>query len=85
MPEIVAIKIKSIKPAGKADVYNMQVNKHHNFCANNGIVLHNCDAWGYSLVAYHANKSKGLKVEQSEIAKEKMRLARQYKRGRRYA
>jgi hypothetical protein len=46
---------------------------------------HYLDGWGYSLVAYHANKSKGLKAEQSDIVKEKLRLARKYKRGRRYA
>lgn len=41
------VGIKSIRPAGKADVYNMQVEKHHNYCVNGGYVLHNCDAMRY--------------------------------------
>ena len=36
------IKIKSVKKAGKADVYNMEVEKHHNFAVNGGLIIHNC-------------------------------------------
>jgi hypothetical protein len=41
------VGIKSIKPVGMSDVYNMQVKKHHNYCVNGGFVLHNCDALRY--------------------------------------
>lgn len=41
------VKIKKIEYAGKADVYNMSVEKHHNFLINGGFVTHNCDALRY--------------------------------------
>lgn len=36
------VKIKSIKPIGKADVYNMEVKNHHNFSVCGGFIVHNC-------------------------------------------
>jgi len=38
---IVPLKIKSIRRCEPADVFDIQVNKNHNFLAN-GIVVHNC-------------------------------------------
>lgn len=35
-------KIKSIKYLGKEDVYNMEVENHHNFSVNGGFIVHNC-------------------------------------------
>ncbi|EOT2968712.1 MULTISPECIES: hypothetical protein [Clostridium] len=35
-------KIKSIKLLGKEDVYNMEVENHHNFSVNGGFIVHNC-------------------------------------------
>lgn len=40
-------KIKNIRYVGKEDVYNMQVNKHHNYSVNGGLIIHNCDALRY--------------------------------------
>ena len=37
---VITANVKSIKKVGKADVYNMEVEKYHNFIAN-GIVVHN--------------------------------------------
>lgn len=34
--------IKKIEPAGRADVYNMEVDGTHNFAVENGIIVHNC-------------------------------------------
>lgn len=34
------VKVKSVKKVGKADVYNIEVQKYHNFIAN-GIIVHN--------------------------------------------
>lgn len=34
--------VKSIKPIGYADVYNMEVENHHNFSVNGGFIVHNC-------------------------------------------
>ena len=49
---MITANVKSIKKVGKADVYNMEVEKYHNFIAN-GIVVHNCiDATRYILVEF---------------------------------
>jgi hypothetical protein len=36
------MKVKSITYAGKADVYNMEVEGTHNFVVNGGLIAHNC-------------------------------------------
>lgn len=36
------MKIKRITYAGKADVYNMEVEGTHNYVVNGGFVAHNC-------------------------------------------
>ena len=36
------MKIKSIKAAGKADVYNMEVEETHDFVIQGGVIAHNC-------------------------------------------
>ena len=49
---MITANVKSIKKVGKADVYNMEVEKYHNFIAN-GIVVHNCiDATRYLLAEW---------------------------------
>jgi PBSX family phage terminase large subunit len=40
------VRVKAVRPAGRADVFNLYVDEHHNFSAN-GIILHNCDALRY--------------------------------------
>lgn len=39
--------IESIAMAGKADVYNMEVDKYHNYSVEGGLIIHNCDALRY--------------------------------------
>lgn len=34
--------VKSITPAGFADVYNMEVDGTHDFAVNAGVIVHNC-------------------------------------------
>ena len=42
-------KIKSIKYIGKENVYNMEVDVHHCFSVNGGLIVHNCiDALRYA-------------------------------------
>ena len=41
------IDIESIEPIGKQDVYNMEVEKYHNYSINGGLIVHNCDAMRY--------------------------------------
>lgn len=36
------MRIKSIKYAGKADVYNMEVEETHDFVIQGGVISHNC-------------------------------------------
>ena len=42
------MKIKSIRYAGKADVFNMEVEDTHDFVIQGGVISHNCaDEWRY--------------------------------------
>jgi len=36
------MKVKSITYAGKADVYNMEVEDTHSFVIQGGVIAHNC-------------------------------------------
>ena len=36
------MRIKAIRPAGTADVYNMEVEDTHSFVLESGVVSHNC-------------------------------------------
>ena len=42
-------KVISIELDGYEDVYNMEVENHHNFSVNGGFIVHNCDAIRYFL------------------------------------
>lgn len=42
--------IASIKSAGVQPVYNMTVDKHHNYLIAGNIILKNCDAIRYGLI-----------------------------------
>ena len=37
-----ALKIVKIRKLPPQPVYNMEVDKHHNFAVNGGLVVHNC-------------------------------------------
>ena len=42
------MKVKSITYAGKADVFNMEVEDTHDFVIQGGVISHNCaDEWRY--------------------------------------
>lgn len=43
-------RIKSIRHIGKEDVYDMAVDKGHNFSVGNGKIVHNCDSLRYFCV-----------------------------------
>lgn len=36
------LKVKSVTPAGKADVFNMEVEDTHDFVIQGGVISHNC-------------------------------------------
>lgn len=46
------MKIKSIRYAGKEPVYDMYVDKYHNFITQGGTILHNCDALRYWCITH---------------------------------
>ena len=47
------MKVVSITSAGKADVFNMEVEDTHNYVVNGGFVAHNCyDATRYFLMEH---------------------------------
>ena len=47
--DIKFVKVRSVKYAGKQDVYNMDVKDHHNFSIAGGFIIHNCiDATRYA-------------------------------------
>ena len=42
------MKVKAIRRAGCADVYNMEVEETHDFVIQGGVISHNCaDEWRY--------------------------------------
>jgi hypothetical protein len=36
------VRVKSVRFIGREDVYNMEVECHHNFSVNGGLIIHNC-------------------------------------------
>ena len=56
------VEIEEITFDGYEDVYNMEVECHHNFSVNGGFIIHNClDALRYSVtdaVGVKINKIK---------------------------
>lgn len=73
-------RVKSIKYIGTQDVYNMEVETHHNFSVNGGLIVHNC---GYGLVTHHIRKSKIPEPEKPKILADKERLAKKQVKNRR--
>lgn len=42
------MRIKAVRRAGRADVYNMEVEETHDFVIQGGVISHNCaDEWRY--------------------------------------
>lgn len=42
------MKVKAVRRAGRADVYNMEVEDTHDFVIQGGVIAHNCaDEWRY--------------------------------------
>lgn len=65
------LKIKAINYAGKADVYNMEVVKNHNFIAQGKFIVHNCvDSLRYAVSPlFLKRKSTMADIARSIIAK----------------
>lgn len=60
--ELKFAKIKKIEFIGIEPVYNMEVEKHHNFSINGGLIVHNSiDSIRYGLQDEMDNKRKGMR------------------------
>ena len=55
-----SVKIKSIKDAGREDVYNMYVSNTNCFSVNGGLIIHNCDALRYALFSHCGHGPSGI-------------------------
>lgn len=79
------VKIKSIEIDGQEDVFNMEVESHHNFSVNGGFIVHNCyDSVGYGLISHHVAKSKAkTAAEKTNPQKHKERVLSRGARSRR--
>lgn len=51
------VEIESIEYIGKRDVYNMEVEKYHNYSVEGGHIIHNCDA-----IRYYVNTILKLRI-----------------------
>ena len=57
------VEIEEITFDGCEDVYNMEVECHHNFSVNGGFIIHNClDALRYSVTDAVGGKINKLKL-----------------------
>lgn len=54
------MKIKSIKKVPNEAVYNLTVDKYHNYITSSGLVLKNCDSLRYFCVNFTYNSEKQL-------------------------
>lgn len=63
------MKIKSIKPCGIEPVYNMTVDKHHNYLIAGGLILKNCDALRYycQLRTLKPEKKEEPEIEEADL------------------
>ena len=52
------MKVKSVKPCGRADVFNMEVEDTHEYAVAGGIIVHNCDESRYVCMARPINPPK---------------------------
>lgn len=49
--------MKKITYVGKENVYNMEVEKYHNFSINKGLIVHNC----LDSLRYYINTARPIK------------------------
>lgn len=78
-------KVTAVRPVGRQDVYNMEVEAHHNFSVEGGLIVHNCyDGAGYGILSYHVGQSEYLQEAQPKIRQHKDKVANRRTRRRRY-
>lgn len=44
-------RVRRVRLVGREDVYNMEVDTHHNFAIQGGLIVHNCEAARYGLMS----------------------------------
>ena len=68
---IVGVKVKSLKKAGKADVYCLSAEKNRTIIAN-GIITGNCDALRYALFTAFGKRMSMDLHEPKPVAEQQM-------------
>lgn len=56
-------RVKKIEYLGKMDVYNMEVEKYHNYSVEGGLIIHNClDGTRYIMEEFmmRGNRHRGI-------------------------
>ena len=77
------MKVKCIKPAGYADVYNMEVEDTHDFIIQGGVIAHNCaDDWRYMCMSRPV--SPIIPVKEDKLLIDPLNIMPQNKRRRNY-
>ena len=77
------MKVKSIKPAGYADVYNMEVEDTHDFIIQGGVIAHNCaDDWRYMCMSRPV--SPIIPVKEDKLLIDPLNIMPQKRRRRNY-
>ena len=77
------MKVKRIKPAGYADVYNMEVEDTHDFIIQGGVIAHNCaDDWRYMCMSRPV--SPIIPVKEDKLLIDPLNIMPQNKRRRNY-
>ena len=67
------MKVKSVRRAGRADVYNMEVEETHDIVIQGGVISHNCaDEWRYFCMSRPIKPRKA--AAQDEYAKNPMAM-----------
>ncbi len=72
------MKIKSIKKVPNEAVYNLTINKYHNYLTSSGLVLKNCDALRYFCVNFTRNAKEPEKDRARMIRESKQRARSSY-------
>jgi hypothetical protein len=72
------VKIKSIKKVPNEAVYNLTINKYHNYLTSSGLVLKNCDALRYFCVNFTNDSKEPLSAREKEYREEKRKARNSY-------
>lgn len=74
------MKVITILDAGKADVYNMEVEGTHDFAVANGVIVHNCyDEFRYACMENPINPPLIEKEDKTDYGEDPLNLRQNIK------